>query len=60
MTVLATGIQSIRDLNMQYLRGAIRSTQESLASTQTASGTYDARGAADSSPSSAQIFDLNL
>lgn len=44
---LASGIAALRDSNLQYLRAASRSTQETLAHIITDSGTYDARGAAD-------------
>jgi len=60
MTQLTAEIQALRDLNLQYLRAAIRSTQETLAADTASGGTYDARGLADSSPSSAQLFDLKL
>ena len=60
MTGLTREIQELRDLNMQYLRVAIRSTQEALAQDGTASGTYDAKGVAETSLATARMFDLNL
>ena len=60
MTELTREIQELRDLNVQYLRVAIRSTQEALADDGSAGGIYDARGLANSAPSTARIFDLNL
>lgn len=44
---LASGIAALRDSNLQYLRAASRSTQETLAHIVTDSGIYDANGAAD-------------
>ena len=60
ITGLTREIQELRDLNMQYLRVAIRSTQEALAQDGTASGTYDAKGVAETSLATARMFDLNL
>jgi len=60
MTELTREIQELRDLNMQYLRVAIRSTQEALAQDGTASRTYDAKGVTETSLATARMFDLNL
>ena len=60
MTGLTREIQELRDLNMQYLRVAIRSTQEALAQDGTASRTYDAKGVTETSLATARMFDLNL
>jgi hypothetical protein len=60
MTGLTREIQELRDLNMQYLRVAIRSTQEALAQDGPASGTYDAKGVTETSLATARMFDLNL
>jgi hypothetical protein len=60
MTELTREIQEIRDLNVQYLRTAIRSAQESIASDGSGSGTYDAKGVAETSSASARMFDLKL
>ncbi|MCU1425628.1 MAG: flagellar biosynthesis protein FlgN [Microbacteriaceae bacterium] len=59
MADLTKEIQELRDLNVQYLRAAIRSTQESLAGDGATSGTYDAKGVGHSS-TAARIFDLSL
>jgi hypothetical protein len=60
MTELTREIQELRDLNLQYLRVAIRSTQEALAHDGSASGTYDAKGVTENSAATARMFDLNL
>ena len=60
MTELTREIQELRDLNMQYLRVAIRSTQEALAQDGTASRSYDAKGVTETSLATARMFDLNL
>jgi len=60
MTELTREIQELRDLNVQYLRVAIRSTQEALAQDGSASGTYDAKGVTENSLATARMFDLNL
>ena len=60
MTQLTREIQELRDLNVQYLRVAIRSTQEAMAHDGSPSGTYDSRGVADTNAASARMFDLKL
>lgn len=60
MTELAREIQELRDLNLQYLRTAIRSAQEAMVHDGSASGTYDAKGIAESSSATARMFDLKL
>jgi hypothetical protein len=60
MTELTREIQELRDLNVQYLRVAIRSTQEALAHDGSTSGTYDAKGVTETSLATARVFDLNL
>lgn len=60
MTELTREIQELRDLNVQYLRVAIRSTQEALANDGSGSGTYDAKGVTETSLATARMFDLNL
>jgi hypothetical protein len=60
MTELTREIQELRDLNVQYLRVAIRSTQEALAQDGSSSRTYDAKGVTESSLATARMFDLNL
>jgi FlgN protein len=57
LTELASSIAGLRDSNLQYLRAASRSTQETLAHLNTESGTYDARGSNGSSPAPAHMFD---
>ena len=42
----AAAIQELRDSNEQFLRVAVRSTQETAANLQPAAGTYDAQGRA--------------
>ena len=59
MTALTREIQELRDLNVQYLRVAIRSTQEALAQDGSSSGTYDANGVSEASVN-ARMFDLKL
>ena len=60
MTALTREIQELRDLNLQYLRTAIRSAQEAMAQDGSASGTYDAKGIAESSSATSRMFDLKL
>jgi hypothetical protein len=57
---LASGIAALRDSNLQYLRAASRSTQETLAHIVTDSGTYDATGAADIPRTRARFLDNEL
>jgi hypothetical protein len=54
---LASGIGALRDSNLQFLRAASRSTQETLAHIVTDSGTYDAKGAADIASPRARLLD---
>lgn len=49
-------IKELRDSNEQYLRTAVRSTQESLADLRPAAGTYDAHGKTGDTTGS-RIFD---
>ena len=57
---LAKGIAALRDSNLQFLRAASRSTQETLAHIITDSGTYDATGAADIASPRARLLDDEL
>ena len=57
---LAGGIASLRDSNLQFLRAASRSTQETLAHIVTDTGTYDAKGAADIPSPRARLLDNEL
>ena len=54
---LSSGIAALRDSNLQFLRAASRSTQETLAHIVTDSGTYDARGSADIPSPRARLLD---
>jgi hypothetical protein len=60
MTQLTREIQELRDLNVQYLRVAIRSSQEAMAQDGSPSGTYDSRGVAETNAATARMFDVNL
>jgi hypothetical protein len=40
----AAAIKELRDANEQFLRAAVRSTQETLADLKPAAGTYDSHG----------------
>lgn len=60
MTALTAEIQELRDLNVQYLRTAIRSTQEAMAHDGSSSGVYDAKGVAETAGATARMFDLKL
>ncbi|TQL46602.1 FlgN protein [Homoserinimonas aerilata] len=59
MTELTAEIQQLRDLNEQFLRSALRSTQETLASLSPDAGTYDSSGTA-SSGADARLIDKRL
>ena len=59
MTEQASAIRQLRDANAQFLRAALRSTQETLAETQSAATTYDARGRA-ASLDGGRLFDQDL
>lgn len=54
---LASGIAALRDSNLQFLRAASRSTQETLAHIVADSGTYDASGSADIASPRARLLD---
>jgi hypothetical protein len=60
MTELADQIREVRDLNEQYLRTAVRSTQETLAGIDRETKTYDSNGLADTSLQNARLFDQKL
>lgn len=60
MTDQAALIRQLRDANAQFLRAAARSTQETLAETETAAATiYDAHGRS-AAQSGARLFDQEL
>lgn len=60
MTELTAEIQQLRDLNEQYIRAALRSTQETLSVIGDDAGTYDARGTSGASSEHARLFDQKL
>lgn len=60
LTELAGGIAALRDSNLQYLRAASRSTQETLATFSSEPSTYDSRGANGATPARARLFDTDL
>lgn len=59
MVDLTSEIKELRDVNEQFLRTAVRSTQETLAGLSPEAGTYDSHGAS-SSASGAKFFDQKL
>ncbi|RAX16971.1 flagellar protein FlgN [Pseudarthrobacter sp. AG30] len=52
-------IQELRDSNEQFLRAAVRSTQETAANLQPAAGTYDSQGRAGQTEAS-HLFDQKI
>lgn len=60
MSELTSQIKQLKDVNEQFLRAALRSTQETLAGITPDAGTYDAAGMSDSASGTAQLFDKNL
>lgn len=60
MTALTAEIKQLRDVNEQFLRAAVRTTQEMLAGAEKEARTYDARGSADAASRNAQLFDASL
>lgn len=44
LTQLTTEIRAVRDTNATFLREGLRATQETLATAEVSTGTYDARG----------------
>ena len=60
MTALTKEIKELRDVNEQFLRTAVRSTQETMAEMDSGSTTYDSRGASDAPVAAAQLFDRTL
>ncbi|MCU1570093.1 MAG: flagellar biosynthesis protein FlgN [Naasia sp.] len=57
LTSITAQIADIRDTNLQYLRAATRSTQETLANLQPAAGVYDGQGAPALATSGGHLFD---
>jgi len=60
LTELTTQITELRDLNEQYLRSAIRSSQETLAAPQGESGVYNAKGSSRTGSTGAHLFDTSV
>jgi hypothetical protein len=60
LTDLTSQIAALRDSNLQYLRAASRSTQETLARLDAESGTYDATGSAETIRPAAHLFESDL
>jgi hypothetical protein len=60
MSALTTQIKDLRDTNEQFLRAAMRSTQETLAGLDNDTSTYDARGESDLVSAGARLFDQSL
>lgn len=61
MTELTTEIKELRDVNEQFLRAALRSSQKTLAGINPDAGTYDSHGASGSSTGgAARFFDKSL
>jgi len=60
LTELTAQIAALRDSNLQFLRAASRSTQETLARLDAEAGTYDARGAAAPSSPGARLYESDL
>jgi len=59
MTEITADIRRVRDSNEQFLRQAVRSTQETVASARPDTGTYDSNGAGLVS-AEARMFDASL
>ncbi|MGN6753580.1 MAG: flagellar protein FlgN [Intrasporangium sp.] len=59
LTEQAAHIRQLRDANAQFLRAAARSTQETLAATETAATTYDSHGR-PAAVGEAQLLDQHL
>ena len=60
MTTVTAEIKRVRDANDQFLREALRSTQETLATPGSSSGTYDSTGASDAVSAGGRLFDTSL
>jgi flagellar biosynthesis/type III secretory pathway chaperone len=61
MTAQTAQIKELRDANASFLRAASRSTQETAATLQPATVTYDAHGSTGTSPSDGgRLFDTEL
>jgi len=60
MTELTTQIKQLRDLNEQFLRSALRSTQETLAGISPDAGVYDSTGSSSDTNGDARLIDKKL
>ena len=60
MSSLTTQIKELRDSNEQFLRSAMRSTQETLANLDHDPSTYDARGESDLATAGGRLVDQSL
>ncbi|MEO6945007.1 MAG: flagellar export chaperone FlgN [Lacisediminihabitans sp.] len=60
MTELTGQIKELRDVNERFLRAAVRSTQETLATLAPEAGTYDSSGASGIASTDARLFDQRL
>jgi transposase len=60
LTELTTQIAELRDLNEQYLRTAIRSSQETLAGPNFGAGIYNSRGTSGTGSTGSHLFDQSV
>jgi hypothetical protein len=60
MSELTAQIAELRDLNVKYLRNAIRSSQETLAGPRDHAGVYNASGSSGSTVTGARLFDQSF
>jgi flagellar biosynthesis/type III secretory pathway chaperone len=60
LTELTNQIKQLRDLNEQFLRSALRSTQETLAGLSPDSGVYTSTGSSTESRGDARLIDKKL
>jgi len=60
MSELTAQITELRDLNEKYLRNAIRSSQETLASPRDGTGLYNASGTSGGPATGARLFDESV
>jgi hypothetical protein len=60
MSELTAQIKQLRDLNEQFLRSALRSTQETLTALGPDAGTYDSTGASAADTTDARLLDKKL
>lgn len=60
LTGLVSEIKNVQDSNEHLIRGAIRSTQETLADASTSTSIYNAHGVTDTGRSASHLFDKEL